>query len=301
MNMCEKHKEVERQVAEFTENVRHVGEESITDYLFWKWADINKCFQHLDFSHYTKHQESKTSGADFRMDIWLVGKTQSLPLLFQAKKISKEYQNYIAAINYPKKTKKQIDTLLGYAKTERKVPLYIFYSASSTGRVNVFSHKLFKDCGVFIAHAKNVNKLAPQKPYTKLSKTKLLSNSIHFHELFCYGQEDLDQNNSNIVGLIVERLSALVDSSEEITSCVVSSKLLPDYVTKLLSEEMEAKEEDYKDAEKAYIRNRESVKAYIASIGIPDNNIFYNDYNDYNDSNSHSLISTNIAVYDLRA
>lgn len=59
MNICEKHREVERQVVEFTENVRHVGEESITDYLFWKWADINKCFQHLDFRPYTKFQESR--------------------------------------------------------------------------------------------------------------------------------------------------------------------------------------------------------------------------------------------------
>ena len=297
MNICEKHREVERQVVEFTENVRHVGEESITDYLFWKWADINKCFQHLDFRPYTKFQESKTSGADFRMEIWLVGKTQSLPLLFQAKKISKEHKKYVSAINYPDQSKGQITKLLGHANITKKVPLYIFYSASSTSKVNIFSRKLLKDSGVFIAHAKTVNKLAPQKPYAKLSKTKLLSKSIHFHELFCYGQEYLDQNNSNIVGLIVERLSALVDSSEEITSCVISSEMLPDYVTKLLSEEIEAKEEDYKDAEKAYIRNRESVKAYIASIGIPDNNIFYDDYNDFN---SHSLMSTNVAVYDFR-
>lgn len=290
MNICEKHKEVERQVVEFTENVRHVGEESITDYLFWKWADINKCFQHLDFRHYTKLQESQTSGADFRMEIWLVGETRSLPLLFQAKKISKEHKGYVAAINYPNQSKGQITKLLGHANTTKKVPLYIFYSASSMGKVNVFSHKLLNDSGVFIAHAKNVNKLTPQKPYAKLSKTKLLSKSIHFHELFCHGQ-----NHSNIIELIIERLSALADSSEEISSCVVSSELLPSYVTKLLSDE--TKEQDYKNAEKTHRRNRESLEAYIASIGIPDNNIFYDNYND---SNSHSLVHTNIAVYDLR-
>ncbi len=297
MNMCEKHKEVERQVVEFTENVRHVGEESITDYLFWKWADINKCFQHLNFSHYTKSQESKTSGADFKMEIWLVGETQSLPLLFQAKKISTEHKGYVSAINYPNQSKGQITKLLDHANKNKKVPLYIFYSASSLGKVNAFSHKLFKDSGVFIAHAKNVDKLAPQKPYTMLSKTKLLSKSIHFHELFCYGQNDLDRNNSNIIGLIIERLSALVDSSEEISSCVVSSEQLPDYVNKLLSETVATKEEDYKDAEKTHIRNRESVKSYIASIGITDNNVFYDNYNA---SNNHILMSTNVAVYDLR-
>ncbi|WP_201603615.1 DUF6615 family protein [Psychrobacter immobilis] len=297
MNMCEKHKEVERQVVEFTENVRHVGEESITDYLFWKWADINKCFQHLDFSHYTKHQESKTSGADFRMEIWLVGKTQSLPLLFQAKKISKEYQNYIAAINYPKKTKNQIDTLLGYAKTKRKVPLYMFYSDSGFKQHKSFRGGVHKVPGIYIAHAKTVKKIANQKPGFKLSRTQLLSKSMSFHNLFCFTQEDLDQNNSDIIGLIIERLSALVDSSEEVSNCVVSSELLPGYVTQLLSETVATKEEDYKDAEKTHIRNRESLKAYIASIGVREDNVFYDNYGN---SNNHSLMSTNIAVYDLR-
>lgn len=297
MNMCEKHKEVERQVVEFTENVRHVGEESITDYLFWKWADINKCFQHLDFKHYTKHQESKISGADFRMEIWLVGETQSLPLLFQAKKISQEYQSYIAAINYQKKTKKQIDTLLGYAKTERKVPLYIFYSDSGFKQHKSFRGGVHKVPGIYISHAKTVKKIATQKPGFKLSRTQLLSKSMPFHNLFCFTQDNLDQNNSDIIGLIIERLSALADSSEEIASCIVSSEKLPDYVIKLLSKTVETKDDDYKDTEKTYIRNHESVKAYIANIRITDNNIFYDNYSD---SNNHSLMSTNIAVYDLR-
>lgn len=297
MNMCEKHKEVERQVVEFTENVRHVGEESITDYLFWKWADINKCFKHLDFKHYTKPQESKTSGADFRMEIWLVGKTQSLPLLFQAKKVSKEYQNYIAAINYPKKTKKQINTLLGYAQTERKVPLYMFYSDSGFKQHKSFRGGVHKAPGIYIAHAKTVKKIATQKPGFKLSRTQLLYKSTSFHHLFCFTQDELDQNNSDIIGLIIERLSVLVDSSEEIPSCIVSSEQLPDYVNNLLSETVATKEEDYKDAEKTRIRNRESVKSYIASIGITDNNIFYDNYNA---SNNHILMSTNVAVYDFR-
>lgn len=296
MNICEKHKEVERQVVEFTENVRHVGEESLTDYLFWKWADINKCFQHLDFKHYTKPQESQTSGADFRMEIWLVGEIQSLPLLFQAKKISKEHKSYVSAINYPDQSKGQITKLLDHANITKKVPLYIFYSASSTGKVNVFSHKLFKDCGVFIAHAKNVNKLAPQKPYTKLSKTTLLSNCIHFHELFCYPNDEIDKN-SDFINLIVNRLSDLVGNTEDIKSFLVPSDSLPEHVQKLLSNSSNAKDEDYRDVEKTYIKNRDSVEAYIESIGNTDDSI---SDNNYSKSSNHNLMSTNIAVYDLR-
>lgn len=294
--MCEKHKEVERQVVEFTENVRHVGEESITDYLFWKWADINKCFQHLNFSHYTKSQESKTSGADFKMEIWLVGETQSLPLLFQAKKISTEHKGYVSAINYPNQSKGQITKLLDHANKNKKVPLYIFYSASSLGKVNAFSHKLFKDSGVFIAHAKNMNKLAPQKPYAKLSKTKILSNSIHFHELFCY-PHDVMCKSSDCMNLIVDRLSDLVGSTENIKNCLVPSESLPDYVQKLLSNSSTTKDEDYRDVNKTYIKNRDSVEAYIKSIGYEDDSI---SSDNYSKSSNYNLMSTNIAVYDLR-
>jgi hypothetical protein len=44
MNHCQAHKLVTNEVKEFLLNVDSVGEESITDFLLWKWALIDKKF-----------------------------------------------------------------------------------------------------------------------------------------------------------------------------------------------------------------------------------------------------------------
>ncbi|MDF8327515.1 hypothetical protein P5G63_03015 [Aeromonas salmonicida] len=77
MNHCDLHKCITNEVKEFILNVDNVGEESITDFLLWKWALIDKKFKSIKVSSFTRHQESKVSGADFEMEVWLVGRVRA--------------------------------------------------------------------------------------------------------------------------------------------------------------------------------------------------------------------------------
>ncbi len=43
---------------------------------------------------------------------------------FKQKKLKKEYDAYVDKLRYPNNTKKQINTLLNYAKSYDKIPFY---------------------------------------------------------------------------------------------------------------------------------------------------------------------------------
>lgn len=86
MSLCQMHKDIEEEVIDFSTYVQSAGEESITDYLFWRWALANRKYSHFTAKTFTKFQESRVTGADFEMEIWFVGKSFSLPLAIQAKK-----------------------------------------------------------------------------------------------------------------------------------------------------------------------------------------------------------------------
>lgn len=66
MNHCDLHKSVTSEVKEFILNVDGVGEESITDFLLWKWALIDNKFKSINVSSFTRKQESDVSGADLK-------------------------------------------------------------------------------------------------------------------------------------------------------------------------------------------------------------------------------------------
>ncbi|MBN1009125.1 DUF6615 family protein [Amphritea pacifica] len=185
MNHCQSHKSVTSEVKEFILNVEGVGEESITDFLLWKWALIDKKFKSINVSSFTRHQESRVSGADFEMEVWLVGSKLSYPLVFQAKKIVKPYDAYVRKLNYPDKTKSQMNTLLRYASANRKIPFYAFYSLPDKKTKAMCAHNDVDDCGVFMAHAKVVEKFADGKHRRIVSKNDLLRVSNPFHCIFC--------------------------------------------------------------------------------------------------------------------
>lgn len=185
MNHCQSHKSVTHEVKEFMLNVEGVGEESITDFLLWKWALIDKKFKSINVSSFTRHQESTVSGADFEMEVWLVGSKVSYPLVFQAKKFVKSYDAYVNKLNYPKNTKSQMNTLLRYASANRKIPFYAFYSIPDEKTKAMCRHNDVNDCGVFMAHAKTVKEFADGKHGWKVSKNDLLGVSNPFHCVFC--------------------------------------------------------------------------------------------------------------------
>jgi|TARA_B100000929_G_scaffold287190_1_gene273468 hypothetical protein len=185
MDHCQAHKSVTREVKEFLMNVGGVGEESITDFLLWKWASINKKFKSINVSSFTKQEENKVTGADFEMEIWLVGRNISYPLVFQAKKFVKPYDAYVNKLNYPQNTKNQMNTLLTYASSSSKLPFYMFYSLPDEKTKAMCLHNDVEDCGVFMAHAKKVEEFADGKHGKKVSKNDLLSVSNPFHCIFC--------------------------------------------------------------------------------------------------------------------
>lgn len=185
MNHCDLHKSVTREVKDFILNVDGVGEESITDFLLWKWALIDMKFKSINVSSFTRQQESKVSGADFEMEVWLVGRGLTYPLVFQAKKFVKQYDAYVSKLNYPKNTKRQMNTLLTYASSNKKIPFYVFYSIPDEKTKAMCLHNDVFDYGIFMAHAKVVEQFADGKYGRKVSKNDLLKVSNPFHCMFC--------------------------------------------------------------------------------------------------------------------
>lgn len=185
MNHCNLHKSVTNEVKDFIMNVDGVGEESITDFLLWKWASIDKRFRSINVSSFTRQEESKVSGADFEMEVWLVGKGLVYPLVFQAKKFVKQYDAYVNKLNYPKNTKNQMNTLLGYASSNKRIPFYAFYSIPDNKTKAMCRRNDVFDCGVFMAHAKVIEQFADGKHGRKVSKNDLLKVSNPFHCMFC--------------------------------------------------------------------------------------------------------------------
>ncbi len=246
MLLCQMHKEIEEEVIDFNAHVQSAGEESITDYLFWRWSVANLKYSHFTAKTFTKYEESRDTGADFEMEIWFVGKTFSLPLAIQAKKISIEHNSYRKAFSYPDYTKQQIQKLLSYARNNKRVPLYMFYSQSA-----LCSYSKTPDCGVYIASALDIEKFANLSKGTALPKTKILNRCIHFYQLFCASnQENLNGGSpvQTIIDILKESLakkSAVTDEFiEQIESC--KTEVIPNYVQLILNSDQQNINEDKK-------------------------------------------------------
>ena len=112
MNLCQSHINLSIEVSQFLSNCTDVKEESVTDYLVWKWSELDKRFKHININTFTRQEENKTTGADYELELWLIGRVFSFPLVIQAKKFIKNFDSYHAKLNYPDKTQNQLKTLL---------------------------------------------------------------------------------------------------------------------------------------------------------------------------------------------
>ncbi|MCP3670911.1 MAG: hypothetical protein GY814_10855 [Gammaproteobacteria bacterium] len=185
MDICESHKALTREVADFLLNVKEVKEESITDYLVWKWKEIDKRFKSINVSTFTRQEESALTGADFEIELWLIGKTRRYPLVIQAKKFIKPYDSYVSKLKYPSNTKGQMNKLLGYSAKNNKIPFYAFYSLPDYDTKAMCRRNDVAECGVFLAHAEVIEEFAEGKHGTRVSKNNLLAKSNPFHCIFC--------------------------------------------------------------------------------------------------------------------
>jgi hypothetical protein len=182
--LCDSNKALGLEVRDFIRNVPDAKEESITDYLVWKWRLLDSRFKYINTKTFTRQEESTTTGADFELELWLVGRARCIPLLFQAKKFNKTFDCYVNKLNYPGNTQAQLQTLLAYAASRALLPFYAIYTATAS------AHPLCRgiadlDSGVYMIDASTIKTFADGVHGRKVSLGSIISRSNPFHCMFC--------------------------------------------------------------------------------------------------------------------
>jgi Ni/Co efflux regulator RcnB len=190
MNICAANHALSVEVLKFLENVGDVKEESITDYLVWKWRELDRRFNFVRVTPFNHHEENTHTGADFDLELWFVGSNFNVSLAVQSKKVVKQHDSYVRGLRYPKGTKTQMKTLLDYAKRNSRLPCYFLYTIPEA---TTFPMCMLKHCfsphlgngAVFIADALVMEEYADGKHGRSVSRDQLIGNSIPFHCMFC--------------------------------------------------------------------------------------------------------------------
>lgn len=190
MDICAANRDLSVEVRKFIENVGDAKEESITDYLVWKWRELDKRFNYLRVTPFNHEEESSKTGADFDLELWLVGTKSQVALAVQAKKFIKLNDSYVNRLRYPKSSKAQMNKLLSYAKTYGKAPFYFIYTLPQA-TAQPLCHGIhgaksrIEDCSVFMADAVVMEEYADGKHGKRVSRDKLLGSSNPLHCMFC--------------------------------------------------------------------------------------------------------------------
>lgn len=182
--LCGSNKAVGFEVRDFILNVPDAKEESITDYLVWKWRLLDARFKYINTKTFTRQEESSTTGADFELELWLVGRTRCVPLLFQAKKFLKPFDSYVNKLNYPGNTQSQLRTLLSYAASRGLLPFYAIYTAGASAHP-LCGGRADLDTGVYMIDAATIKTFADGVHGRKVALNTLIARSNPFHCMFC--------------------------------------------------------------------------------------------------------------------
>ncbi|KIQ54175.1 hypothetical protein SY28_09940 [Meiothermus taiwanensis] len=180
MDICAANHAVSVEVRKFLENVDSAKEESITDYLVWKWREIDKRFNYLRVTPFSRDRE-RVTGADFELELWLVGRTFHLSFAVQAKKFIKRSDSYVRRLRYPNNTKAQMNKLLAYSRQNGRLPLYFIYTLSSS----TICPLSVADGAIYVADALVMEEFADGKRGKRVSLDKLLKEAKPFHCMFC--------------------------------------------------------------------------------------------------------------------
>lgn len=190
MPICAANYALSVEVRKFIENVGDANEESITDYLVWKWRELDKRFNYLRVTPFNHNEESSVTGADFDLELWLVGSTFKVSLAVQAKKFIKRSDSYVRRLRYPNGTKAQMDKLLAYANSRGKSPFYFIYTLPQAtthpmcnGRNGLAPP--VDDGAIFMADALVMEEYADGKHGKRVSRDQILGASNPFHCMFC--------------------------------------------------------------------------------------------------------------------
>lgn len=253
MSLCKSNKDVSLEVKKFMLNVSDVKEESITDYLVWKWRELDARFKYINITTFTRQIESTTTGADFELELWLVGRKYHFPLIFQAKKFIKKYDSYVNKLNYPKGTQAQLTRLLSYSKHHGKIPFYAFYSIPDKNTKSMCLRNDVSSTSIFMADAYTVKDYADGKHGKSLSLNEILKRTNPFHCMFCCPR-------SRSGDYFPRYFSKVIDSNTS-----HDNESLPDYVKLLLDDQInEAGEKEI-----LKIINQNELKVFRA-VGVYD-------------------------------
>ncbi len=186
MNICENNVALGQEVHDFMVNVPDVNEESITDFLIWRWRQLDSRFKYLSVKTFTKYQEHYVTGADFELELWLVGRKESIPLLFQAKKFIKPFDSYVRKFNYPGNSQNQLATLQRYAASRALLPFYAIYTLNSVGAKPLCAGRRSQPkAGVFMLPASDAKAFGDGRFGKRLGLETILNKSNPFHCVFC--------------------------------------------------------------------------------------------------------------------
>lgn len=286
-NLCKKMKLIDNTLGKYIKYVPNVGEESITDWLVWKWKELNSSFNfvtNLKLEE-SKKKESKT-GADLYMELWVVKNKVSLPIIIQAKKIFKNYNSekmfYSKKILYksgkkptspnPDTRSYQIDLLINSAKKDSKLPLYLFYGDNTTNKYtmcnnydwvkNISKHIFFSDAELL---RKN---LFTKCKTTDIKREEILNNSLPFECLFCCPITFCTNCSMDTPNIFEQYFGS------NTSDIIVNTNNLPNYVNEILNFN-----KDDKDITKNVIDDIKSELDSISSKYNIDSNqkeLFYN-------------------------
>jgi hypothetical protein len=185
MNICDANLALDLEVRRFMENVSDVKEESITDFLVWRWRELDKRFNFIRVHPFNHDEESSHTGADFDIELWLVGRQQHIALAVQAKKFIKRTDSYVTRLRYPQGTKSQLNTLLSYASASNRHPFYFFYSIPPSTSHTMCRGRSEALGAVFTADARRVEEYADGKHGKRVTRDQLLGITNPFHCMFC--------------------------------------------------------------------------------------------------------------------
>ncbi|HDR9799311.1 TPA: hypothetical protein QDC59_002903 [Burkholderia cenocepacia] len=185
MTICDASRALDKEVRLFMENVGDVKEESITDFLVWKWRELDKRFNFIRVHPFNHEEESSRTGADFDIELWLVSRRHHVALAVQAKKFVKRTDSYVAKLRYPRRTKGQLDTLLSYAASNSRRPFYFIYSLPDAALHTMCERGSSELGAVFTVDARRVEEYADGKHGNRLTRDQLLRAANPFHCMFC--------------------------------------------------------------------------------------------------------------------
>ncbi|MDI4637517.1 DUF6615 family protein [Halomonas sp. BMC7] len=225
MDICKANIALGQEVHDFMVNVPDVNEESVTDFLIWRWRQLDSRFKYLSAKTFTKYQEHRLTGADFELELWLVGRKKAIPLLFQAKKFIKSFDSYVRKFNYPGNSQSQLATLQNYAASRSLLPFYAIYSTNAGGaKALCAGRRLQSNAGVFMLPASDAKAFGDTKFGKRLGLQTILNKSNPFHCIFCC---PLTRSGKYFSHYFDTELDVIARDSEE----------LPPYVQALLHSE----------------------------------------------------------------